>query len=645
MDITSCKNLLSFFTGNFSPATRQPSFTERRASPAVCFFTFNKRSKLVFLDSKLTITMAPRTVKAKKPTNADTEAPKKGRGKAKTAEEPEVDVAENEVGDVAPVIEKKSNKRGKKATNGDTNGLEETNEVTEAPPSKKSKKNKIADAPSEEKEANDDKNVAEDEVSNADEVEEDIESNGHTDEAPAGKTGKGRKKPTKKESAASKAKTETKISARGKKNAKPETESEVLEKDEESDEKPKAAPKGRGRKATKKADKEVEPEVPEEQNGSGEEDVKAEPPTKGRKRGPAKPAKERTPENEGEEDAEEEEPMKENKKKETKGKKNQGKKGSGKQTNADEDEVMPVTKKRKFIEKDEKDEVKDEELTEETVSEPKPTKGKRGPKKAAEAAIATEEGPEAGDSNRRRRKAGDEKVPSDETKQKAPPKNKATTDYENIDFSNTSKNAQGKEWNLKIASWNVDGIRAWMSKGGLDYIKYEKPDILCLQETKCAKDKLPDEIANLPGYHAYWQGSDKDGYAGVGIYTTKLAMNVQYGLENEELDNEGRIITAEYEQFYLICTYVPNAGRKLVTLPKRLTWNEEFRKHVKALNEKKPVIICGDMNVAHNEIAGMTELLSDGFVDTYRHLKPQETGAYTFWTYMMNSRAKNVGWR
>lgn len=136
----------------------------------------------------------------------------------------------------------------------------------------------------------------------------------------------------------------------------------------------------------------------------------------------------------------------------------------------------------------------------------------------------------------------------------------------------------------------------------MDYIKYEKPDILCLQEIKCAQDKLPDEVVNLPGYHAYWLASDKDGYAGVGIYTTRLAMNVTYGLQNEEFDNEGRIITAEYEQFYLICTYVPNSGRKLVTLPKRLQWNQEFRKHVKELDQKKPVIICGDMNVSHNEI-------------------------------------------
>lgn len=161
----------------------------------------------------------------------------------------------------------------------------------------------------------------------------------------------------------------------------------------------------------------------------------------------------------------------------------------------------------------------------------------------------------------------------------------------------------------------MDGIRSWMGKGGLDYIKNEKPDILCLQETKCAKEKLPKELVKLPGYHAYWECSEKDGYAGVAIYTSQLAMNVQYGLNNEELDNEGRIITAEYEQFYLICMYVPNAGKKLVTLPKRLHWNEEFRKFVKELDKKKPVIICGDMNVAHNEIGMYHLFLRIGMCD------------------------------
>ncbi|KAI5636630.1 endonuclease/Exonuclease/phosphatase family domain-containing protein [Phthorimaea operculella] len=335
-----------------------------------------------------------------------------------------------------------------------------------------------------------------------------------------------------------------------------------------------------------------------------------------------KAAKEKSPEpEESPEDAdqaEEPEEKPEPAKKETKGRK--GKKAQPKE-DGDGEEKEPASKKRKVNKKEEK-------------------------------------GQDSEASSKRR------KAPAEDSKKKAPAKNKTVTNYEEIDFSNHSKNPQGKEWNFKISCWNVDGIRAWMNKGGLDYIKYEKPDILCLQETKCAKEKLPEELANIPGYHAYWVESDKDGYAGVGLYTTRLAMNVQYGLGDKDLDDEGRIITAEYEQFYLICTYVPNAGRKLVTLPRRLQWNEAFQNFVKELDKKKPVIICGDMNVAHNEIdlanpktnrknagftdeerAGMTALLGAGFVDTYRHFHPDQTGAYTFWTYMMNARSKNVGWR
>uniref|UniRef100_S4PXE4 DNA-(apurinic or apyrimidinic site) endonuclease n=3 Tax=Pararge aegeria TaxID=116150 RepID=S4PXE4_9NEOP len=326
-------------------------------------------------------------------------------------------------------------------------------------------------------------------------------------------------------------------------------------------------------------------------------------------------------------------------------------------------EEAPANKKRKGVKKEEKgkDESKEEEDDDEdSLPEAKPVKGKRGQKKAADKSANTEEVQDTGEPTTKRRRKADEKVAEDSKKKVS----KSVTDYESMDFKNNSKNSQDKEWNLKISCWNVDGIRAWMGKGGLDFLEYEKPNILCLQETKCSQDKLPDEVKNVPGYHAYWLASDKDGYAGVSIYTTKLAMNVQYGLQNEELDTEGRIITAEYEQFYLICTYVPNAGRKLVTLDKRLKWNEEFRKYVKELDKKKPVIICGDMNVAHKEIdltnpktnkknagfteeerTGMSELLGDGFVDTYRHFYPDKTGAYTFWSNMSNSRAKNVGWR
>lgn len=148
----------------------------------------------------------------------------------------------------------------------------------------------------------------------------------------------------------------------------------------------------------------------------------------------------------------------------------------------------------------------------------------------------------------------------------------------------------------------MDGIRAWATKGGLEYIQHEKPDILCLQEIKCSQDKLPSDVASIPGYHPYWLSGEQEGYAGVGIYTKKMAITVTYGLGDPTLDDEGRIITAEYEQFYLICTYVPNSGRGLVTLPKRLKWNEVFQAYVKSLDAKKPVIICGDMNVSHLEI-------------------------------------------
>ncbi|KAL5278764.1 APEX1 family protein [Megaselia abdita] len=234
--------------------------------------------------------------------------------------------------------------------------------------------------------------------------------------------------------------------------------------------------------------------------------------------------------------------------------------------------------------------------------------------------------------------------------------NATDTKYEEIDFS------FDKEFKLKISSWNVAGLRSWLTKDKLRYITYEKPDILCLQEIKCEIDKLPDE-SRISGYHPYWL-CQKGGYAGVAIYSKIMPINVEYGIGDAEQDEDGRIITAEYEKFYLICTYVPNSGRKLVTLPKRLRWNALFQKYVSKLNAIKPVIIAGDMNVSHQEIDlanpktnkksagftqeerdGMSEFLSTGFVDTFRHFYKDKTGAYTYWTYMANARAKNVGWR
>ncbi|XP_022919089.1 exodeoxyribonuclease [Onthophagus taurus] len=221
-----------------------------------------------------------------------------------------------------------------------------------------------------------------------------------------------------------------------------------------------------------------------------------------------------------------------------------------------------------------------------------------------------------------------------------------------------------KKSNLKISSWNVDGLRAWIKKKGLEFIAKENPDIFCIQETRCSEKKLPDEVRSIDGYKAYWFSAVKEGYSGVGIYTKTNPQSFKNGFGVKEFDDEGRCITLEYDDFYLVNVYVPNAGRGLITLDKRLSWNEEFKSYIKDLDQKKPVIVCGDMNVAHNEIdlanpksnkksagftieerEGMTDFLSEGFLDTYRKLYPDKTGVYTFWSYMNNARAKNVGWR
>ncbi|XP_017023960.1 recombination repair protein 1 isoform X2 [Drosophila kikkawai] len=223
--------------------------------------------------------------------------------------------------------------------------------------------------------------------------------------------------------------------------------------------------------------------------------------------------------------------------------------------------------------------------------------------------------------------------------------------------------ADDKEFNLKISSWNVAGLRAWLKKDGLQLVDLEEPDIFCLQETKCANEQLPEEVTRLPGYHPYWLCMP-GGYAGVAIYSKIMPIHVEYGIGNEEFDDVGRMITAEYEKFYLINVYVPNSGRKLVNLEPRMRWEKLFQAYVQKLDALKPVVICGDMNVSHMPIdlenpkantrnAGftkeerdkMTELLDLGFVDTFRHLYPDQKGAYTFWTYMSNARARNVGWR
>ena len=192
--------------------------------------------------------------------------------------------------------------------------------------------------------------------------------------------------------------------------------------------------------------------------------------------------------------------------------------------------------------------------------------------------------------------------------------------------------------------------------------------MICLQETKCNKGNAPAEViealdSEYP--HRYWHSSTaKEGYSGVAMFSKQEPISVEYGLGEEEFDSEGRLITAEFASFYLLTTYVPNAGRKLVTLDKRMKWDPLLRNHMKMLDKKKPVVLCGDLNVAHLEIDlanpktnkknagftkeerdGFTELIASGFTDTFRHFYPKKEKAYTFWTYMMNCRAKNVGWR
>ncbi|XP_012261249.2 exodeoxyribonuclease isoform X1 [Athalia rosae] len=246
---------------------------------------------------------------------------------------------------------------------------------------------------------------------------------------------------------------------------------------------------------------------------------------------------------------------------------------------------------------------------------------------------------------------------------KKQPMNKTATNLDNIDYECQKTNENEQKYNLKICSWNVSGLRACIKKNGIDYLLKENADIIALQETKCDKNKLPEEV-KIPGYNDYFVDSKKSGYCGVALYTKVKPLNVMYGMNIPLHDDEGRMITAEFENFFVVSVYVPNAGQKLVTLPKRLQWNKDFKEFIGNLDKKKPVIICGDMNVAHTEIdltnpktnmknAGftkeerddMTNFLEAGFVDTFRQLYPDKTGAYTFWAYFNNARAKNIGWR
>ena len=214
---------------------------------------------------------------------------------------------------------------------------------------------------------------------------------------------------------------------------------------------------------------------------------------------------------------------------------------------------------------------------------------------------------------------------------------------------------------MKLISWNVNGIRACINKGFKEFFKKTNSDIFCIQETKCQKDQIDLEFK---GYKSYWNSAEKKGYSGTAIFTKKEPIDVKYGIGIEEHDKEGRVITLEYEKFYILNIYTPNSKRELERLDYRQEWEDEIRKYLLKLNQSKPVIMCGDLNVAHKEIdlknpktnhksAGftdeernkMTELLKAGFIDTYRYLYPDKENVYTWWSYMRKAREKNVGWR
>ena len=214
---------------------------------------------------------------------------------------------------------------------------------------------------------------------------------------------------------------------------------------------------------------------------------------------------------------------------------------------------------------------------------------------------------------------------------------------------------------MKLVSWNVNGLRAVWNKGFEDIFKNINADIFCIQETKMQEGQLD---VNFDGYYNYFNSAVKKGYSGTAVFTKIKPIDVSYGIGIEEHDQEGRVITLEYKEFYLVNVYTPNSQRELVRLSYRQNWEDDFRAYLKKLDKKKPVILCGDLNVAHKEIdlknpktnrknAGftdeerekMTELLDNGFIDTFRYLYPDKENCYTWWSYMMKAREKNVGWR
>ena len=214
---------------------------------------------------------------------------------------------------------------------------------------------------------------------------------------------------------------------------------------------------------------------------------------------------------------------------------------------------------------------------------------------------------------------------------------------------------------MKFISWNVNGLRACMGKGWQDFFNETGADFFCLQETKLQEGQITLE---LPGYSQYWNYAEKKGYSGTAIFAKQAPLSVRYGVGVPELDTEGRLITLEYENFFLVTCYTPNAQRELARIGHRLKWDDAFRNYLCELDKEKVVIVCGDLNVAHQEIdlknpksnrgnAGFsdeeresfTKTLEAGFTDSFRHLNPDATGCYTWWSYMFKAREKNAGWR
>ena len=218
---------------------------------------------------------------------------------------------------------------------------------------------------------------------------------------------------------------------------------------------------------------------------------------------------------------------------------------------------------------------------------------------------------------------------------------------------------------MQLVSWNVNGIRAALNKGMADFVSTANPDILCLQETKARAEQV-DLPLEFGSYHRYWNSAQKPGYSGTAIFTKTPPLSVEYGIRQEHHDGEGRVITAEYEDFSLVTVYTPNAQDELRRLTYRMQWDADFLAYLKSLEEEKgkPVICCGDLNVSHQEIdlarprenrrnagfsdeerSGFANMLSAGFTDTFRHLYPDQKDAYSWWSYRAGARERNIGWR